>query len=132
MKTHKPLSTKKPPVPHQGIEVLDEWLADQRPKIAPVVKALHDLVLMHLTDPCFAVKWENAFYGSKDLGWVIQLSPYNVSANIVFLNGRHLSNPPEMGGETRYVKLTSITDTQDAKLTKWIKESCQIEGWAWE
>lgn len=131
MKTHKPLSTKKPPFPNEDVEVLDEWLEDLRPKIAPVVIELHSLVLNHLSNPRFAVKWGSAFYGSKDKGWVIQLSSYNVSANIVFLNGQHLSNPPQMGDKTRYVKLSSLAEVQDNQIVKWVKESCQTEGWAW-
>ncbi|WP_395343799.1 DUF1801 domain-containing protein [Ningiella sp. W23] len=132
MKTQKPLSTKKPPVPNEDIAVFDEWFEDLRPKIAPIVRELHALVQKHLPNPQFAVKWGNAFYGSKEHGWVIQLSPYNVSVNIVFLNSQHLLNPPEMGGETRYVKLASIAEVNNEQLATWVKESCHTKGWAWE
>lgn len=132
MKTIKPLSSKKPPVPDNNLSVITNWIDDTRPKINPLVKKLDLLVRANLNDPRFAIKWGNAFYGCVGKGWLIQLSAYDISVNIVFLNGDKLTNPPELGGETRYVKLTTLEEVDSTQLINWVQESCKINGWPWD
>jgi hypothetical protein len=131
LKTVKPLSSKKPPVPTESLDSINEWIDDSRPKVNPLVKKLDSLVRANLKNPRYAVKWGNAYYGSVGKGWLIQLAAYDVSVNIVFLNGEKLLNPPELGGETRYIKLTNLGDVQSTQLVNWVKESCSIKGWSW-
>ena len=56
---------------------------------------------------------------------------YDVSVNVVFLNGSELTSPPELGDETRYVKLTGVADVDAVDLQGWIRESCAMTGWQW-
>jgi len=55
------------------------------------------------------VKYKRAFYGLPEHGWIIELAPYDVSVNVLFLGGADLDPPPPFGttGRTRYVKVTS-------------------------
>lgn len=131
MKHHKPLSTKKPPIPDEHHEHIEMWIADAKPAINPIVSELDRLIRQHLEDPRFAIKWGKAYYGSTQFGWCIELAAYHVSANIVFLNGRNLDTPPELGDETPYVKIRTIEEAQSAKVRDWIKQSCQTPGWNW-
>lgn len=132
LKTVKPLTSKKPPVPKTDYGVIREWIADIRPKINPVVAKLDALICDNIDNPLFAVKWNSAFYGASGKGWLIQLSAYDKSVNVVFLNGNRLIQPPELGGETRYVKLYSMEDADSVQLDNWLTESCKLTGWAWE
>lgn len=131
MKNHKPLSSKKPPKPDQNHELIDDWIANAKPALNPIVLALDKLIRAHLKNPHYAIKWGKAYYGTPNHGWCIELVAYDVSVNIVFLNGSQLENPPELGDETRYVKIKSFEELQSTQIQEWIKQSCKISGWAW-
>lgn len=131
MKSRKPLSTKIPPKAGEDYQLIQDWIADARPAVTPLLEALDELIRQQLPDPRYAIKWSSAFYGSPSLGWCIELTAYNVSVNIVFLNGSRLSTPPELGDETRYVKLKNLSELDSPQLHEWIKESCGMPGWAW-
>src|SRR5690606_40909483 len=64
----------------------------------------------------YAIKWGKAYYGTPDYGWCIELVAYDISVNLVFLNGSQLSQPPELGDESRYVKIKSLEELQSAQL----------------
>jgi len=42
-----------------------------------------------------------------------------------------VEGPPELGDETRYVKLKDLAELDSPQLHEWIKESCGMSGWAW-
>ncbi len=131
MKSHKPLSSKKPPVPGEDHRLIDDWIADCKPSLNPIVAALDKQICRELRQPRYAIKWGKAYYGSSPHGWCIEIAAYAVSANLVFLNGSELSEPPKLGGETRYVKIKSLEDAASAQVSEWIKQSCHKPGWAW-
>lgn len=131
MKNIKPLSTKKPPVPETGHGRIEAWIANAKPAMNPIVSELDKLVREHLEDPRYAVKWGKAFYGSARLGWCVELAAYHVSVNVVFLNGSRLDKPPELGEETRYVKITTLEEARSARVTEWTRQACRMSGWAW-
>lgn len=131
MKNIKPLSTKKPPAPDENHELIKEWIANTKPALNPIVSELDKSIRQQLKDARYAIKWGKAYYGSTQFGWCIELVAYDVSVNVVFLNGSQLDNPPELGDETRYVKITSLAEAQSPQVLKWIKQSCQMSGWAW-
>lgn len=131
MKNQKPLSSKKPPEPNEDHQLIDEWIADARPALNPIVSELDKIILQELKNPRYAIKWGKAYYGSTKSGWCIELVAYDVSVNIVFLNGSQLSDPPKLGGETRYVKIRDIEETKSGQVRKWIKQACQMPGWSW-
>ena len=131
MKDHKPLSTKKPPASDENHALIETWIANSKPGLNPIVSELDQLIRAQLSNPRYAIKWGKAYYGTPELGWCIELVAYDVSVNVVFLNGSSLTQPPEAGGETRYVKIRSREELQSEQLQAWIKESCKLPGWAW-
>jgi hypothetical protein len=131
MKNIKPLSTKIPPVPDEVHHYIKEWIANAKPAMNPIVSELDELIRQHLKNPRYAVKWGKAHYGSAQLGWCIALAAYHVSVNVVFFNGNKLDKPPELGNETRYVKIRTLEEAQSSQVLEWVKQSCQISGWAW-
>lgn len=131
MKNRKPLSTKKPPVPNDNHELIKEWIANVKPALNPIVSELDKLIREQIKNPKYAIKWGKAYYGSPEMGWCIELVAYNVSVNIVFLNGEQLDNPPEQGDETRYFKIKDLEDVRSSQVQDWIKQSSQTPGWAW-
>lgn len=132
MKSPKPLSTKKPPVPVEDHQIIEDFIANARPTLTAILTEIDRLVREQLDDPRFAIKWSKAYYGTPERGWCVEVAAYDVSANIVFLNGSRLKAPPEMGGgETRYVKITSLDELDSPQLLAWIKQSCSMAGWEW-
>ncbi len=131
MKEHKPLSSKKPPAPEENHGLIKDWIANVRPTLNPIVSDLDKLIRAQLVDPRYSIKWGKAYYGSSKWGWCIELVAYDVSVNIVFLNGQLLENPPALGGQTRYIKIKGIEELQSSKIHAWIKQSCNMSGWAW-
>lgn len=129
MKNIKPLAARKPPLPQADHGCIDDWLAGVMPLINPVVAELDRLICKQLKNPLFAVKWSKAYYGTPQLGWCIELAAYHVSANVVFLNGSRLARPPELGGESRYVKIRSVEEANSPEVLAWIRESCSLPGW---
>lgn len=131
VKNLKPLSSKKPPEPVENHRIIEEWIADTKPALNPVVSELDKSILKELKNPRYAIKWGKAYYGSTKFGWCIELVAYDVSVNVVFLNGSQLNEPPELGDETRYVKIRSLEEARSAQVIGWIRQSCQTSGWAW-
>ncbi len=131
MKNHKPLSSKKPPAPDENHGLIETWIANTKPALNPIVSELDRLIRDNLSNPRYAIKWGKAYYGTPDCGWCIELVAYDISVNLVFLNGSKLSQPPELGDESRYVKIKSLEELQSAQLQWWIKEACSLPGWAW-
>lgn len=131
MKSHKPLSSKKPPAPDTNHEIIESWIADAKPALNPIVSELDKSIRRKLKNARYAIKWGKAYYGSTALGWCIELVAYDVSVNVVFLNGSQLDDPPELGGETRYVKITSLEEAKSKRVLEWIKQSTTTQGWGW-
>lgn len=131
MKNQKPLSSRKPPEPGEEHKLIEEWIANAKPALNPIVSELDKTVRRELKDPRYAIKWGKAYYGSTKFGWCIELVAYDVSVNVVFLNGSRLDEPPELGDETRYVKIRDLEEAKSDRVRSWIKQSCQMPGWTW-
>lgn len=97
----------------------------------PILKALDKQIGSELKNPRYAIKWGKAYYGSPGRGWCIEVAAYDISANIVFLNGNRLDPPPELGDETRYVKIRKPEELESSRLREWIRQSCSNLGWDW-
>lgn len=130
-KNPKPLSSKFPPQPNDDHGLIEDWIADARPSLNGIVTKLDKMIRKQLTDPRYAIKWGKAYYGSPDRGWCIELVAYDVSVNIVFLNGSRLNAPPELGDEARYVKVKDLKELESSQIQEWIEQSCRMSGWAW-
>lgn len=130
-KQRKPLSTKKPPIPSNDYKVIKDWMTSRiMPGIQPMIKKIDSLIHDSIPNLQYAIKWGNAYYGTKELGWLIEVAAYDVSANIVFLKGSDFVSKPPLGtGESRYIKLRSIEELNDEKLIDYIKQAATLEGW---
>lgn len=80
----------------------------------------------------FAVKYNRAFYGLSELGWMIEIAPYFVSVNVLFLGGADFDRPPPLGttGRTRYVKITAVEETTPPELREWVEQAARTPGWS--
>lgn len=131
-KQRKPLSTRKPPIPLADHKVIEDWM-DSRvmPGIKPLIAKIDGLINDSIPNLQYAIKWGNAFYGTKELGWVIEVAAYHVSVNIVFLSGANFDPPPPLGtdNQTRYLKLREIKELEDQKIVNYITQAGNSEGW---
>ncbi len=130
-KTRKGQSTRKPPDPSDSPDVIDTWLRSQMPDLQPIVKGLDRLIRDTLSDLQYAVKWKKAYYGVPEHGWVIEMVAYDVSVNVVFLGGADFDAPPPLGDSdrSRYVKVTSWDEVDEAQMRQWIGDSGSVAGW---
>lgn len=120
---------RKPPEPASQ-SVIDEWFGTLVPQVQPIVRALDKAIRDEIPGLQYAVKYKRAFYGLPDLGWLIELAPYAVSANVVFLGGAGFRSPPSLGsGSTRYVKVTSLAEAGEPRLRAWMSEAGRTPGW---
>ena len=79
----------------------------------------------------YAVKWKKAYYGLRELGWVIEVVAYDVSVNVVFLGGADFDTPPPLGDtdRSRYVKVTGLEEAQEPQMQEWIEQAGRTPGW---
>ena len=124
-------SWRKPPEPSADHSVIDDWSRRLMPDLQPIVGRLDELICAGIPNLAYAVKWKRAYYGLPDLGWVIEVAAYDVSANIVFLGGADFESPPPLGStdRARYVKVTSLEGAQLPELGAWIAEAGRTPGW---
>jgi hypothetical protein len=122
---------RKPPEPSANHSDIDEWLRLLMPNLQPIVKGLDKSIRAAVSDVHYAVKYKRAFYGTPEHGWIIELAPYDVSVNVVFLGGAAFDPAPPLGttGRTRYVKVTSLEETKQPELRDWMKQAGQTPGW---
>ena len=94
-KQRKPLSTKKPPIPSTDHSIISNWIKNENmPAMQPLVQLIDALIVQNIPNAYFSLKWGNAFYGTPDLGWLIELGVYAKSMNIIFLNGANFLRKP--------------------------------------
>lgn len=130
MKKAKATISRKPPEPSASHTEIEEWIERQMPALQPIVKRLDAHIRKALNEPQFAIKWQKAYYGTSDLGWVIEVVSYDVSVNLVFLGGADFDDPPPDGtGSSRYVKLKSVEEAEASELLEWIEEASRTRGW---
>ena len=124
-------ASRKPPTPAADHSDIDDWLGRQMPHLQPVVKQLDETIRSTIPGLHYAVKWKRPYYGLADLGWIIELAAYDVSANVVFLGGADFDSPPPLGtaDRSRYVKVTSVEEAGRTELHQWIEEAGRTPGW---
>jgi hypothetical protein len=127
----KPTSARKPPVPADGHGEIEHWISRMRPDLAPIVEALDGGIRAGIPDLQYALKWKRGFYGLPELGWVIELAAYSLSANVVFLGGADFDSPPPLGdtGRDRYVKVRTLEEARSEEITGWVEQAARVPGW---
>jgi hypothetical protein len=124
-------TARKPPEPTESHAEIAELIRRMMPDLQPVVQRLDSLIRKTIPGAQYAVKWKRAYYGLPELGWVIELVAYDVSANVVFFGGADFDPPPPLGDtdRSRYVKVKSAEEAQQPEMRKWIKQAASVRGW---
>ena len=101
------------------------------PNLQSLVTRLDDLIEATIPDLQYAVKRNRPYYGLPELGWIIELAAYHVSANVLFYGGADFDPPPPLGttDRTRYVKVTSLGEAERPELRDWIEQAARTPGW---
>jgi hypothetical protein len=129
-KARKSDSTRKPPMPSESHAEIEDWIRRVMPDLHPIVKHLDDLIRKTLPELHYAIKWKKAYYGSPDLGWIVEIVAYDVSVNVVFLGGAGFDSPPPLGtGQSRYVKVNSLEEAQAPEIQQWVRQAALVPGW---
>lgn len=121
---------RKPPAPTGDHAEIDAWIGRQMPDLQPIVRHLDGLIRKTIPGLQYAIKWQKAYYGLPDLGWIIEMVSYDVSVNVVFLAGAEFPDPPPDGsGTSRYVKVKSLAEAKTPTMNTWIEQAGKTEGW---
>ena len=130
-KSRKPISTRTPPVPSESHAEIDDWMRRVMPDLAPIVEYLDEAIREAIPGLRYAVKWKKAYYGTPELGWVIEMVAYDVSVNVVFFGGADLDPPPPLGDtdRSRYVKVKALEEAQRPEMRSWLERAGNVPGW---
>lgn len=101
------------------------------PDLAPIVAYLDGAIREAIPGLRYAVKWKKAYYGTPELGWVIELVAYDVSVNVVFFGGADFDPPPPLGDtdRSRYVKVKALEEAQRPEMRSWLERAGNAPGW---
>ena len=130
-KAPKANTTRKPPEATDSHADIEEWMRSVMPALQPIVERLDESIRETIPGLQYAVKWKKAYYGLPEHGWVIEMVAYDVSVNVVFLSGAEFDSPPPLGdtGRSRYVKIKTLEEAQEADMQKWIEQAGRVPGW---
>jgi hypothetical protein len=130
-KSRKPISTRTPPVPSESHAEIDDWMRRVMPDLAPIVEYLDVAIREAIPGLRYAVKWKKAYYGTPELGWVIEMVAYDVSVNVVFFGGADFDPPPPLGDtdRSRYVKVKALEEAQRPEMRSWLERAGNVPGW---
>jgi hypothetical protein len=132
-KSCKPYTTRTPPGPSAGHADIEDWMRRVMPDLQPIVQRLDEMIRESIPGLEYAIKWKKAYYGTPDLGWLIELVAYDVSVNVVFLGGADFDAPPPLGDtdRSRYVKVTTLADVERSEMRRWVEQAGRAPGWAY-
>lgn len=128
----KPVTTRTPPTPSESHTDIEEWMRRRvMPDLQPIVQALDASIRDANQGLRYAIKWKRAYYGLPELGWIIEVVPYDVSVNVVFLGGADFDDPPPLGttDRSRYVKVKTPEEALGTEVRRWIEQAQRVPGW---
>ena len=127
----KPYTTRKPPAPSGSHADIEDWIRHVMPDLQPIVKRLDEMIQNTVPGVQYALKWQKAYYGIPELGWIIEMVAYDVSVNVVFFGGAEFDPPPPLGttDRSRYVKVKTLEEAQGPEMYKWIEQAGRVQGW---
>jgi len=130
-KQRKPLATRKPPEPSESHAEIEDWMRRVMPDLHPIVTQLDESIRETIPGLRYAVKWKKAYYGSPDVGWIIEMVAYDVSVNVVFFGGAEFDSPPPLGttDRSRYIKVKTLEEAQGPEMQGWIEQAQHLPGW---
>ncbi|HEX6868742.1 MAG TPA: DUF1801 domain-containing protein [Candidatus Limnocylindrales bacterium] len=131
-KSRKPNTTRKPPEPSDSHAQIEDWTRRVMPDLQPIVHRLDALIRETVPGLQYAIKWKNAYYGTPELGWIIEMVAYDVSVNVVFFGGADFDSPPPFGetDRSRYVKVKTLDDVQRREMHDWVEQAGRVAGWS--
>ena len=130
-KSRKPTSTRRPPEPMESHAEIERWIRSAMPDLQPIVQWLDELIRQTIPGLQYAIKWNKAYYGLPERGWIIEMVAYDVSVNVVFHGGVDFDPPPPLGDtdRSRYVKVTSLEEAQRPQMRAWFEQAARVPGW---
>jgi hypothetical protein len=126
------ITTREPPVASESHAEVDEWMRRRvMPDLQPIVQALDASIRDTNPELRYAIKWKRAYYGLPELGWIIEVVPYDVSVNVVFLGGADFDDPPPLGttDRSRYIKVTTLEQALGPEMRNWVEQAQRVLGW---
>ena len=130
-KSRKPGTARVPPEPSDSHAEIEQWIRRVMPDLHPIVQSLDKLIRGTIPGLQYAIKWKKAYYGLPEQGWIIEIVPYDVSVNVVFLGGADFGTPPPLGDTDRgrYVKLMTLEEAQRPEMREWVEQAARVPGW---
>jgi len=128
----KSITTRQPPVPSESHAEVQEWMRRRvMPDLQPIVQALDASIRDANPGFRYAIKWKRAYYGLPELGWIIEVVPYDVSVNVVFLGGADFDDPPPLGttDRSRYIKVKTLEEALGPEMRRWVEQAQRALGW---
>jgi hypothetical protein len=124
-------AARKAPVPSDSHAEIDDWIRRVMPDLHPLVQRLDALIRETIPGLHYAVKWKKAYYGLPELGWIIEMVAYDISANVVFFGGAEFDPPAPLGetDRTRYVKVKTLDEVEQPLMRSWIEQAGRVPGW---
>ena len=126
------ISSRTPPVPSESHAEIDAWIRRRvMPDLQPIVRAVDASIRETNASVRYAIKWNRAYYEVPELGWIIEVAPYDVSVNVVFLGGADFDEPPPLGttDRSRYTKVRTVDEALGAEMRRWIEQAQLVTGW---
>lgn len=128
----KPAEPRRPPAPSESHAEVEAWIGRHvMPDLQPIVQALDASIREADRGLHYAIKWRRAYYGLPELGWIIEVVPYDVSVNVVFLGGADFDDPPPLGttGRSRYSKVRTLEEALGPEMRSWVRQAQRVPGW---
>jgi len=131
-KARKAISARKPPAPSDDHAEVEEWMRRRvMPDLQPIIQALDATIRDSNPGLRYAIKWNRAYYGSSEHGWIIEVVPYDISVNVVFLGGADFDDPPPLGttDRSRYIKVKTLEEALGPEMRRWVEQAARVPGW---
>jgi hypothetical protein len=130
-KARKPGAARTPPVPSDSHAEIEDWIRRVMPDLHAIVRRLDELICETIPGLQYAIKWQKAYYGVPELGWIIEMVAYDVSVNVVFFGGAEFEPAPPLGtaGRERYVKVKTLEQVEAPEMRTWIEQAGRVTGW---
>ena len=131
-RARNPITARRPPVPSDSHAEVEEWMRRRvMPDLQPIVQALDASIRDANPGLRYAISWKRAYYGLPELGWIIEVVPYDVSVNVVFFGGAEFDPTPPLGTteRTRYVKVKTQEEAQGPEMHGWVEQAGRVPGW---
>ena len=83
---------RRPPEPAENHSDISDWCRRLMPDLQPIAKRLDEAIRATIPDLPLRRQPKRGYYGLPERGWLIELAPYDVSVNVVFLGEEQTSS----------------------------------------